>query len=146
MYFNAGVIHWISLSYLDDPNSLSILLLPFFLYSLVALCLDGYVNLTFMSCKTGRSLITHLVLSCLVLSGFLIVVVGEPATLKKCCLCKLIGTEKGSTFQFNLFLLFIVHQLHERTQKVVTGSTAPWRVLSFVGTYCHLIFHAPRKF
>ena len=59
------VIHQIRLCYLDDPNSLSILLLPFFLYSLVALCLDAYVNLTFMSCKTELSLINHLViLSC----------------------------------------------------------------------------------
>ena len=49
-------------NYLDDPNSLSILLLPFFLYSLVVLCLDAYVNLTFMSCKTELSLINHLVL------------------------------------------------------------------------------------
>ena len=41
--------------YLDDPNPLCILLLPFFLYSLVVLCLDAYVNLTFMSCKTELS-------------------------------------------------------------------------------------------
>ena len=53
------------LCYLDDPNSLSILLLPFFFYSLVVLCLDAYVNLTFMSCKTELSFINHLViLSC----------------------------------------------------------------------------------
>ena len=51
-----------------------------------------------MSCKTGLSSINHLVLSCLVLRGFLIVVVGEPATLKKGCLCKLIGTKKGAPF------------------------------------------------
>ena len=36
---------------------------PFFLYSLVVLCLDAYVNLTFTSCKTELSLINHLVLS-----------------------------------------------------------------------------------
>ena len=34
-------------------------------YSLVVLCLDAYVKLTFMSCKTELSLINHLViLSC----------------------------------------------------------------------------------
>ena len=54
------------LCYLDDPSSLSILLLPIFLYSLVVLCLVGYVNLTFMPCKTELRLINHLVLSCLV--------------------------------------------------------------------------------
>ena len=48
--------------------TLSILLLPFFLYSLVVLCLDAYVNLTVMSCKTEQSLINHLVLAYLVLS------------------------------------------------------------------------------
>ena len=56
----------IRLCYLDDPNSLSILLLPFFFYSLVVLCLDASVNLTFMSCKTELSLnksSCHLVLS-----------------------------------------------------------------------------------
>ena len=53
------------LCYLNDPNSLSILLLPFFFYSLVVLCLNAYVNLMFMSCKTELSLINHLViLSC----------------------------------------------------------------------------------
>ena len=36
-----------------------------FLYSLAVLCLDAYVNLIFMSCKTELSLINHLVLSCL---------------------------------------------------------------------------------
>ena len=39
-----------------------------FLYSLVVLCLDAYVNLTVMSCKTEQSLINHLVLAYLVLS------------------------------------------------------------------------------
>ena len=58
----------IRLCYLDDPNSLSILLLPFFFYSLVVLCLDAYVNLTFMSRKTELSLTNHLV-SHLVLSS-----------------------------------------------------------------------------
>ena len=53
------------LCYLNDPNSLSILLLPVFLHSLVVLCLNAYVNLMFMSCKTELSLINHLViLSC----------------------------------------------------------------------------------
>ena len=66
MYCNAGVNHKISLFYLDDPYSLSILLLPFFLYSLVVLCLDAYVNLTFMSCKAELSLIKS---SCPVLSS-----------------------------------------------------------------------------
>ena len=60
-----GVIHQIMLCYLDDPNPLSILLLPFFFFSLAELCLDAYVNLTFMSCKTELSLINNLViLSC----------------------------------------------------------------------------------
>ena len=45
-------------------NSLSILLLQFSFYSSVVLCLDAYVNLTFMSCKNELSLINHLVLSC----------------------------------------------------------------------------------
>ena len=53
------------LCYLDDPNSLSILLLQFFFYSFAVLCLVAYVNLTFMSCKTELSLINHLVLACL---------------------------------------------------------------------------------
>ena len=53
------------LCYLNDPNSLSILLLPLFFHSLVVLCLNAYVNLMFMSCKTELSLINHLViLSC----------------------------------------------------------------------------------
>ena len=54
------------LCYLDDPNWLStVLLLPFFFYSLVVLCLNAFVNLMFMSCKTELSLINHLViLSC----------------------------------------------------------------------------------
>ena len=46
---------------MDDPNSFSILLLPFFLYSLVVLCLDAYVNLTFMSWKTELSFINLLI-------------------------------------------------------------------------------------
>ena len=36
---------------------------------------------------------------------------------------------------------------HERTQRVFTGSTAPFSVIRFVGTYkSHLIFHAPQKY
>ena len=41
-----------------------------FVSDLVVLCLDAYVNVTFMSCNTELSLINHFVLSCLVLSVF----------------------------------------------------------------------------
>ena len=37
-----------------------------FVSVLVVLCLDAYVNVTFMSCNTELSLINHFVLSCLV--------------------------------------------------------------------------------
>ena len=49
----AGVIHYTSLCYLDDPNSFPILFL--FLYSLAVLCLATFVNLTYMSRKTELS-------------------------------------------------------------------------------------------
>ena len=46
------------------------------------------------------------------LCGFFILIVVEPATLKKRrCFGKLIGAKKGYTFQFNLFLLVILHIL-----------------------------------
>ena len=54
------------LCYLNDPNSLSIFLLPLFFHSLVVLCLNVYINLMFMSCKTELSLINQrlVILSC----------------------------------------------------------------------------------